>query len=67
MRGKPKFKEGDDVIVTFDNNLTIKGYVYIVDKWGTFENPSDVSYDVMQEGDKMLYKHIPECLLSKAK
>ena len=66
MLGKPKFKHGD--LVTFniiiDNVETpIIGNVYIVDKYGTFEDPSDVSYDIMS--NDCLYKHVGEKMVSK--
>jgi len=46
MKGNPKFKEGDKVSFRIDD-ITLKGEIYIVDKWGTLDNPSDVSYDIM--------------------
>jgi len=66
MLGKPKFKHGD--LVTFniviDNVETpIIGNIYIIDEYGTFEDSSDVSYDIMS--DNCLYKHIREDKVSK--
>ena len=61
MKGKPKYKLGD--IVKFSvNNIVKTGVVYIVDAYGTFEDPSDASYDVLVENDeeRCLYKHISE-------
>ena len=61
MKGKPKYKLGD--VVKFSLNGIVKtGEVYIVDAYGTFEDPSDASYDVLVENDeeRCLYKHISE-------
>ena len=68
MRGKPKFKIGDSVQFILDNEGMFHGEVYIVDAYGTFENPSDVSYDIMVDdynGAPCLFKHITEKLVSK--
>ena len=66
MLGKPKFKYGD--LVSFDliiegTKTTITGTIYIIDAYGTFEDSSDVSYDIMSEN--CLYKHVREDMLSK--
>lgn len=62
MLGKPKFKVGD--IVRFRHNEAWKvGCIEIVDEYGTWEDASDVSYDIMVTSENMLYKHWPECLL----
>jgi hypothetical protein len=68
MLGKPKYKIGD--IVNFkvvDNQEIIKkGIVAIVDEYGTFFNNSDVSYDILNKEENMLYKHFSEsCVLEK--
>lgn len=59
MRGKPKYKEGTKVKFLLMNEFKI-GHIFIVDKYGTFADPTDVSYDIMCENENMLYKHIPE-------
>ena len=72
MRGKPRFKHGDIVQFTFGDK-TLVGVVYTVDKYGTFDNPSDVSYDIMvhdyqidgREPEDILVKHITESKVSK--
>lgn len=63
MKGKPQFKVGDKVRF-FVQDTMYTGYVYIVDAYGTFEYPDDVSYDIMLEDVKCLYKHIPETYVS---
>lgn len=64
MKGKPKFKEGD--LVTFSwRGETKVGEIWIVDKYGTFDNPNDVSYDIYVEKENMLYKHYTETLVTK--
>ena len=61
MKGYPKFKLGDKVRFVIDNKEKV-GEVYIIDRWGTFFDDSDVSYDIMIDNDqeKCLYKHIRE-------
>ena len=52
MRGKPKYKYGEKVIITFPESDELNagehvGTVEIIDKFGTFDDPSDVSYDIL--------------------
>ena len=58
MRGKPKYKIGDRVRFECNGEL-VDGKIYIVDEFGTWEDPSDVSYDIMSD-QECLYKHISE-------
>lgn len=64
MRGKPKFDYGQKVRFTIsdqeDNAMEKKGSIEIIDRYGTFFNPSDVSYDILVEEENRLYKHITE-------
>ena len=76
MKGRPKFNCKDKVKFTIGNR-EYNGEIYIVDKYGTFDDPSDVSYDILvkdafKEGDKQykpdgnndcLFKHITESLV----
>ncbi len=66
MIGKPKFKVGDKVRFTIQGQ-ELEGEVLVVDAYGTFFEPDDVSYDIMVEGKNMLYKHIQESYVSKLK
>lgn len=59
MKGKPKFKEGDKVEFSFRDGAKV-GIVWIVDKWGTFDDPTDASYDIYVESENTLYKHFSE-------
>ena len=59
MLGNPKYHYGDTVSFVIDNKVKT-GTVYIVDEYGTFEDDSDVSYDIMVEEENTLYKHIKE-------
>lgn len=58
MRGKPKYKVGDRVRFEFNGEL-VEGTIWVVDAYGTWEDPSEPSYDVMSDQD-CLYKHIRE-------
>ena len=64
MKGNPKFKEGDSVQFSCNGKLK-NGIIYIVDKYGTFEDPSGVSYDILVEKENCLYKHFTEKLVSR--
>ena len=60
MIGKPKYKEDDKVEFEIYENEVRKGVIYVVDKYGTYFDKSDVSYDIYVEEENMLYKHINE-------
>jgi hypothetical protein len=67
MRGHPKFKHEEKVQFQFGDKIK-EGTIYIIDEYGTFSDPSDVSYDIMStmdDGRKCLYKHITEKCVSK--
>lgn len=57
MKGNPKYKLGQIVKFNIDD-ISKEGTIYIVDPYGTFEDSSDVSYDIL--ADNCLYKHIRE-------
>lgn len=63
MVGNPKYKIGDNVSFTLENEIK-QGEIYIVDKYGTFEDDSDVSYDIFVKSDNVLYKHVKETMLN---
>ena len=74
MLGKPKFKYDDKVKFTMkyqDKEYSLIGTIYIVDKYGTFEQNKEVSYDIMVEdgdfpvGYPCLFKHIEESCVEK--
>lgn len=73
MIGKPKYKIGDVVQFTINtderDNLVCTGTIEIIDKYGTFYQNSEVSYDVMVKNfadteNPMFVKHIEEPLLT---
>ena len=59
MKGMPKYNLGDIVKFKIQNEIK-EGKIYIIDKYGTFDDNSDVSYDVLVENENCLYKHILE-------
>lgn len=59
MLGKPKYKENQLVSFTLGDEVK-EGLIYIVDSYGTFEDKSDVSYDIYVGDENVLYKHINE-------
>ena len=64
MIGQPKFDYNEEVEFTIDGKTKV-GKIYIIDKYGTFFDNSDVSYDVMVESENILYKHISEKCVKK--
>lgn len=62
MKGKPKFKVGDEVCFEFQGKTKV-GVVFVVDAYGTLYDDSDVSYDIMVEEENTLYKHFTEKLV----
>ena len=65
MKGRPKFRMDETVSFVVDGKKKV-GKVFTVDSYGTWMDKSDVSYDIMVEGENMLYKHIGEKLVIKA-
>lgn len=67
MLGKPKFNIGDKVVFNIitetDREIELVGEVFIVDRYGTFFDDTDVCYDIMTsfDGEDVLIKHINEC------
>ena len=62
MVGKPKYKRGQFVRFEFDGEI-MEGTIEIIDTYGTWVDPSDVSYDILGMND-CLYKYIREdCIL----
>lgn len=59
MKGYPIYNLGDTVSFILGETLIV-GEIAIIDKYGTFEDNSDVSYDIFSEKDNCLYKHIRE-------
>ena len=64
MLGKPKFNYGDVVRFKLGNEHKT-GIVAIIDKYGTFEQNVDVSYDILNKEDNILYKHVMESLVEE--
>lgn len=62
MKGFPKFNIGDKVHFEFtinDEKYSEDGEIVVVDKYGTWDDDSDVSYDIKLE-DGSWRKHINE-------
>ncbi len=70
MKGQPKYKVGDNVSFTLEEKKYY-GQVYIIDPYGTWDDPSDVSYDIMVENwgenndQECLFKHITEKMVEQ--
>lgn len=68
MLGKPKYDYND--IVKFKIRMSdedveeVEGSIAIIDRWGTFEQNEEVSYDVYSIKDNILYKHLIESQLT---
>lgn len=60
---KAEYTRGDIVTFTFEHEQ-VTGEIYIVDRYGTFEQNEEPSYDILVEnsphcdGGCCLYKHI---------
>jgi hypothetical protein len=66
MLGYPRFRASDKVSFLWDGDPK-DGIIEVVDKYGTFLDKSDVQYDIFNEEENMLYKHIPEKDIIKKK
>lgn len=65
---EPKYKYGD--VVSFfivmpgeTEKTQFEGYVYIVDRYGTFEQNEEPSYDIFVPHMNTLFKHFREHLV----
>jgi len=59
----PKYRLGEFVKFYFDNGkekIEVYGQIEIIDRYGTFFQREEVSYDIKAVGGGDLYKHIPE-------
>lgn len=73
MLGQPKYTYGDivqfKVSFSVDQPPVIKtGEIIIIDRWGTWDQDQDVSYDIMVPDDGehgTLYKHFIESSIIK--
>ena len=66
MKGFPKYKIGDKVhfeLIVDDKKYSENGEVVVVDKYGTWFDDSDVSYDIKLE-DGSWWKYINEKYIS---
>ena len=66
---KCKYSENDYVVFDSGAGLQI-GWIYIVDKNGTFDQHVEPSYDIMVEAygmaaNKMLFKHIRQSWIKR--
>lgn len=55
----------DDVVSFMCGDEKKTGKVYIIDRYGTFEQNEEPSYDVLVESENCLYKHIRESWILK--
>lgn len=61
MIGYPKYKVGDVVSFTINKKAPpLQGNIYIVDRYGVFEDDTDVCYDIYVKDENIIYKHINE-------
>lgn len=76
MLGKPKFNYGDvvrfELVLEKDSVITCIGTIEIIDKYGTFEQNKEVSYDIMVDNfnvgnEPVFVKHIIESKLTLVK
>lgn len=65
---KAKYKLNEEVSFKMDEKV-LTGRVFVVDKYGTFEQNEEPSYDIMVEnsphfnGKACLYKHIRQSIV----
>lgn len=58
--GRPKYSHSDTVEFNWGEDCTKTGQIHVIDAYGTFEQSSEPSYDVLVKEDNCLYKHICE-------
>ena len=56
--GQNKYEHNDIVEFKVNEDTKLIGRIFIVDKYGVFEDPDNVYYDIMVKD--ILYKHIVE-------
>ena len=62
----PKYEKGDVVKFQFSEAMdTLEGMVEIVDRYGTFEQNEEPSYDIYRFENNTLYKHVRESMVKE--
>ena len=63
----PKYEKGDVVKFQFSSIMddTIEGMIEIVDRYGTFEQNEEPSYDIYRFENNTLYKHVRESTVTE--
>ena len=64
MVGNPKYNRGQFVKFEVDGEI-MEGTIAIIDTYGTWADPSDVSYDILVETENCLYKHVEERMVTR--
>ena len=66
--GRPEYRRGERVMFS-NGSDDMYGRIVVVDAYGTYGQPREVSYDIERldgtQYDKTLYKHIPESLVER--
>lgn len=61
---QPKYKRGDKVRFSVEENEDIlEGEIRIIDKYGTFEQNEEPSYDIYRLENNTLYKHVRQSFI----
>ena len=62
----PKYEKGDVVRFQFSSNMdALEGMIEIVDRYGTFEQNEEPSYDIYRFENNTLYKHVRESTVTE--
>lgn len=56
----PKYVLGDVVRFSYPGGAVLEGMIAIVDRYGTFEQNEEPSYDIYRLDNNTLYKHVRE-------
>ena len=61
-----KYEKGDVVNFQFSSNMyVLEGMIEIVDRYGTFEQNEEPSYDIYRFENNTLYKHVRESTVTE--
>lgn len=66
-----KYTYGDTVVFDYHSKSSLRGEIAIIDRFGTFGQNEEPSYDILvfddESNEKVLYKHVRQSWINNSK